>query len=936
MKLKLARFLPIALLLSPLSNSSGQFFQKRNANLENNLGELFSLNNFSISNEHKQISDVFINPSSNFGIEFNGGNGGTISYRNIVDLNEVDKNDNLIELVGNSSLDYSDLTKTIIELKNITIRISDAYDSSVYFEVNISQNETISQVPISSIGGGNNNLFYSVSYNGYTMANNSDYSPLEGKTVAWKQSLFNPSSYLDGSKGEYVPTGFKFDNKNNEVLVDLGVAASVSTSDPHNYVLFDLDDPTDSYPDFPGFTTGEVFISVSSKEIGKLAITKIGNDVFDSQDESLFEKNTGNLLTYGYDFENMIEGVKDCYYPLPKLYSNSSYSFEVFEGNDKVEPTNTQNFIPTKSGSYKVKISSSNYFGVELVKEGNFLVNELANPLIDNSGISSLEVKMFESFVIPSFSYSGGNGKISKDIKLVLDDEVILTSEGSNYIIESKYKQSYIQVDTSDEIRVTHSYKYPLNVDYNVKRFYIDDAFKTSCVTSGNDFAVPDYVAIDYSKEDVSKNNMDISIKRGKNTYYLPGDIISNVTSDFNLNYIFEGEVLETVKVLVSSSQLSTEGSDLSSYYRDNIGVSASCISDIGAMFTLEEGDSFINQPLNVSTTDLTISFCYMEEKSNYDEIDIHLQNIGGKEIVIGLKQLGEKPLLFINNERIYKSITVQQLTYLSEDSTNLLGKKYYKYSFVFSSENKSLYNANMSLVSSVSSFSDGSNFAGFKNSTAKISFEIGNHKKGDLFFLNQISNQQFTAQVLRFGDSRSSYIGFSSPFGNGIYKIGETVHIPSAYSYDAINSTSTISMNVVAPDGTYLLRNSNPISLDLVLDSYGVYIVTYSCIDGNDNSGSFSYRLVVNDDIAPEIMTNAAYQDSYVGKVYIYKAKAMDNIDGEVSVIAILKGPNATSRIVETGKETELELKGLYTLTYFAIDEAGNANSLTFEFVSK
>ncbi len=909
---------------------------RKGLNQSYSLKDLFSYSSASISNETKTIPNVFKNSSIEKGVEFFSSPGGEVTYKNIVDLNSIDKKENLVEIVGNSSLDYSDLRKTVIEEKNIHIRVSDAYDSNVYFEVNLSQNPIINQIPIETFGGGHNNLFYSVSFNGYTLANNSDYSPLENYTVAWGQSLFNTPSYLDGSEGKYVPTGFKFDLATNQVLLNLGGAASSSTLDPQNYLLFDLDDPSDAYPDFKGFTTGEVYISIRSEESGKFSVAKIGHDVFSSNDDSLFKKNTGNLLTYGYDFSNMIKGAKSHYYPLPKVLSNSSYDYKVFNGIDELAIEDFNSFIPNTTGNYEVQITSGNAFGFNIEKIGQFVIEESPIAIEDLSNITEIKVKLFQSFNIPFFSYNGGNGKLVKSIKVILDNEVYEVNEGDAFVIEKKCSTAKIKVDVYDEIRVLNTFDYPIFLDYNVKRFYLTDAFETNYVSYGENFKVPNYVAIDYSKDDVSKTNMNIDIKRGQNTYYQPGDLIENVKSDFVLSYLYGNEVLKKVKVLSTSKNIDATTANFSSFYKSNSNVLNSKITNAGMEFTLGDGDATINQPSNVSTSDLTISFCYIKELAHYDCLDIELAGLGNKKITISFKQLGEKPLLYLNNKRIYSSVTVAEFTYLDQDNSYLYGKKYFKYTFVVSGEKASLYNANNHLVSGISNFDDGSKFTGFKFGMAQIKFKIASCCKGDAFFINQISNQQFTTQVLNFGDTRSPYIAFTSSFYNGIYKLGSVVSVPMAYSYDVINSTSSILLSVVAPNGEYLVRNANPFGFDLSLDTYGVYFISYVCEDGNGQTSTFNYRLVVNDDISPSIYTNAKYEEAYEGQVYIYKAIAIDNVDGKVDVIAILRGPDGDSSVVDIGKYATLKLKGNYTLTYFAIDEKGNVATLVYSFISK
>ncbi len=935
MKKMLLKLSPVALLL-PLPLASGVVGAFAGGNNADSVKDLFALSSASVKDEHKKVSEAMEN-SPDYGIEFSSSSG-TVAYKNIVDLHQVSKTDNLIEVVANSSTDYSNLETTLLELSKIHIRVTDAYDSNIYFDVNIEQNPVINQVSRADLVGGYNNAFYNVTFNGYTAANNSDYSPLEGYTVAWRQSLFNAPHYIKNPQeaATYLPTGFKYDIETNQVLVDMGNAASGSTVDPHNQLVFDLDDPTDSYPDFAGFTTGEVVISVYTDEVGSFMINKIGNDTFASAEDSLFQRNTGNLLTRRFDFENMIDGAVNHYYPLPSVLSNSSYELSLTRDGKPVTVDEVSDFVPKEAGEYGLKVSSTNAFGYPISYSGTFTVNESPTVLNDVSGIASIDAKLFESFLIPNFSYEGGNGSLTKTVQVLLDGEVNDVREGDSFVIEKKVKSASIRVTVSDEIKVDNTFTYPIHLDSDVIHFYLEDAFDINYVTYGQDFEVPSYVAIDYSKEDVSKTNMEVDVKRGKSTYYQAGDIIKNVKGDFTLDYVSNGVTLKRICVVATTANISSSDASFDGFYKSNENVASTAISASGMKFTLGEGDAIIDEPLKVSTTDLNVSFCYFPELADYRDVDIVFSSIGGKQVVLSFKELGEKPLIYLNNKRIYKSVSVSESTYTEEDSSYLYGKKYFKYSFVLLGDKAKITNASSLLVATIDTFEDGSSFTGFKSACAQIRFKVNGAKEGNVFVLNQVSNQQLTAQALNYGDTRAPYIGFEAPLSNGIYKLGEEVSVPKAYAYDVLNSTATVLMSVMNPSGEYIIRNVEPFAFNLPLTSYGVYYVSFSCADGNNQTSTIGYRLVVSDDVAPEIYTNASYAESYSGKVYIYKAKAYDNIDGELSIIAILKAPDGDSRVVKMGQEVELTLKGKYVLTYYAMDQEGNVGTKAYEFINK
>lgn len=899
------------------------------------LFDLFEVSSAKGKTERKEKPTTIDSSRYSVGPEFSFESKGSLTYKNIVDLSSVSKEENLVEFVANSSLDYSDLSKAFIEIKNVTIRVTDAYDSNVYFEVNAFQNPALNQVPFDQMGGGVNNLFYSVKYQGYSVANNSDYPPQDGYAVAWRQSLYNPETYPNGSKGSFLPTGFKFDFATNQVLLDLGGANSPKTEDPHNYLLWDLDDPTDAYPDFQGFTTEEVYISISTLESGSLSVYKIGNDTFD-EPSSLYEKNTGNLLTGGFDFDSMFVGAKGVSYPLPKVKGNTSIDLEIKKGEEVVSKGLVDSFVPSEEGDYSLTYSSKNAFGSLLEKKGTFHINDKQTPLSDTSGTKRISAKLFSSFVVPTFSYAGGNGSLSKEINLVLDGKKKKVNEGQNVVIEQKVKSASFEVRVRDSLGQEGLFYYPIDVDDDVLIFSLTDGMEKTHVSKGSSFVVPSFSAIDYSKEDVSKTNVDVFIRRGKSIYYEAGETIKNIQNDFELSYVYGNEVLGKVSVVVVDSNFENSTANLLSFYADSKGIDKAFTSQFGTSFRLKEKDAKISHPATLSSSSLTLSWVYVPSLSHFNEMTFEFASVGGKTLEFKLKDLGEKPTLFLNGKRIYAIPTIQELSYTDQDGLGFDAIKGYKYTIIFEGSTGEFYNGDKALLAKASSFADGSSFHSFPRSATQINVNIEGAEVGDYFFLNQVSNQQFTSQVLAFGDSRGPALGFLTPFSNRVYKKGDVAEIPMAYAYDAISSFASVSMRISDPEGNLMLNNADPLSLSLPLDQYGGYVVTYSCRDGNGKQATYSYRLVVIDDVKPSLNVKGTYSDSYSETIYVHEATAMDAVDGEVQVQAWIRYQNGERWSVSLGKDNALKYKGKCTLIYFAEDLSGNVSTVTYSFISK
>ena len=920
---------------SALSSYLSQTNSMKRASSDFSLFDLFEVSSAKGKTERKEKPSAIESSRYSVGPEFSLESKGSVTYKNIVDLSSVNKEENLVEFVANSSLDYSDLSKAFIEIKNVTIRVTDAYDSNVYFEVNAFQNPALNQVPFDQMGGGVNNLFYSVKYQGYSVANNSDYPPQDGYAVAWRQSLYNPDTYPDGSKGSYLPTGFKFDFRTNQVLLDLGGANSPKTEDPHNYLLWDLDDPTDAYPDFQGFTTGEVYISISTQESGSLSIYKIGNDTFDDA-SSLFEKNTGNLLTGGFDFDSMFVGAKGVSYPLPEVKGNTSIDLEIKKGEEVISKGLVDSFVPNEEGDYSLTYSSKNAFGVLLEKKGTFHINDKQTPLTDTSNIRRISAKLFSPFAVPSFSYAGGNGSLSKEVSLALDGKKKKVTEGQNTVIEQKVKSASIEVKVRDSLGQEGLFYYPIDVDDNVLIFSLTDGMEKTYVSKGSSFVVPHFSAIDYSKEDASKTNVDVFIRRGKSIYYEAGETIKDVQNDFELSYVHGDEVLGKVSVAVVDSNFENSNANLLSFYADSKGIDKAFTSQFGTSFRFKEKNAKISHPATVSSSSLTFSWVYVPSLSHFNEMALEFVSIGGKTLELTVKELGEKPTLFLNGKRIYAVPTIQEISYTDEDNLGFDGIRGYKYTIIFEGSTGEFYNGNKTLLAKASSFLDGSSFHSFPRAATEINVKIDDAEAGDYFFLNQVSNQQFTSQVLAFGDSRGPALGFLAPFSNRVYKKGDIATIPMAYAYDAISSFSSVSMRMSDPQGNVMLHNAEPLSLSLPLDQYGGYVVTYSCRDGNGKQTTYSYRLVVVDDVQPTLNVKGTYNDSYSGTIFVHEASAIDAVDGALQVHAWIRYQNGERWNVSLGKENALKYKGKCTLIYFAEDLSGNVSTITFSFMSK
>ena len=389
---------------------------------------LFDYTNSSFIEDDSQIANNITKFGAEFGVKMKlNATNSIIKYKNVVDLKEVEGN--LIEFSPNP---YSN----ILNIEGVKVTLTDAYDSSKHISVNFKMNDAAHNPSLWQHGS--MNTFAQVEFNGYTVANWELFPAIKTYTVLWDQGMWTGYSNDDNVVGSYVPCSFMYDYEN---MVIKACGRIGTWEDPNKWhVIYDLDDPDDNLRDFEGWTTGEVFISIESiGTAGDLVITKIGNDLLRSNDESLFQKSTGELLTKGYNFDDLPHGAVNYYYPLADVsLSNSEVNKKLYKiiSDDVLEEipnVDFNNYYPSDVGSYLVHYEALNFFGYPFIKEGRFVIDEMPTAIIDYSTVN-LDIKIFDTNVIPHFTYFGGNGILQKKIELVIGDEVTSYHEGDYFI----------------------------------------------------------------------------------------------------------------------------------------------------------------------------------------------------------------------------------------------------------------------------------------------------------------------------------------------------------------------------------------------------------------------------------------------------------------------------------------------------------------------
>ncbi len=903
------------------------------------LEEVFDMFNSSIEDTSAQIPGT-VHTDYTTGIKFKLNTAGSyIDYGRIIDLKKVEGN--LIEIVPNVDV-------KAFGLKSIRVRLTDAYDSSnsitVSWEVNRDGPRLLSEGNSAQVKG-NTTLCASFIKVGFMDSEGgyANYPSEQGTVVGWAQNFLPSFDYpIEEKKPQpFLPLAFSYDVPTNGVYSCLQENDSVPGD--RNYLMLDLDNEDDDYPDFAGFSTGEVYLTIESMgSAGEFVVTKIGNDKM----SDLIDGNVGGGLMFGgYDFENMVNGVVDYPYPMP--VSRNKYpvtaKLEKLVGEDWTDVTSEltedgTKFTPSEIGNYRLTYTGKTNSGADASVSGEFTV--IAEPIeITEKETVDLTTEITKTFVVPSLAFEGGIGKLSAEYTLVVNGKETPSSVGSVLAVNEKGMDITLKVKVTDAVSYSKEFEYPVTVNENVKQFELV-GYHIVTANAGDKLTVPDFIANDWSKSggDVScKSEVKITSDISDGNLSVGDEITVNASG--TINYVW-GE--NTISYIVVCTDKNVSPDNISEFFHTD-GISKIETTSIGTEFTVEQENVTVNMPNPVSVTDLVIEYSLynslgLESKSGYNvpftAVNLVLQSMNGQKVVLTIsKANSRRPVMNVNG---LKGGTLSTCTDNLVDSSDLT-TKYRKFSFSLDDATAAIYDGNGNKVCDIKTWSDGLPFDGFEECKAYVSFELEGGQVGNKLILNTLSNQKFAQMNLAYGDMCVPALALNCELKSEFVELGTELNIPMAYAYDVICRRSSIKMTVRTPDGD-VLSGVAPQEYKLNLSKAGKYTISYAVSDRNRNSTVYEFIYRVLDKQAPEIKLDGQYSKSYSGKVKVLTATVSDNNDDSdkkaVSYI-MLEKQDLKYSVVTAGDTLNLS-KGKYAIVYYAFDSDGNFTIARYEFEVK
>lgn len=845
--------------------------------------------------------------------------GASFYYTNIINLYELE--DELIEfeVLRNTQ----DGTRNYSNVSSVEVSLVDVYDVKNSVSVVWKENAawpTSSYMLVScngaEFGRKNDTLVDSYEENG-----SRPKTGTVNHTNGFSETLYTPY----GVKMTHIPFSFRYDAQENQVF---GNPSKLSSE----YMILDVDDSEymKNYPLFQGFTTGEVYVKVTFKDIteqGELVITQIGGrDLSASELETVKNDDLIGLeMDYDYYHNALPNGVVGINYPIPvpNEYDEIMGKYEVdttlsFDGQDCSSLITDAGFIPNNEGTYLLTYTALDANGLSVTRTFDIIINALSEEiLITFSEDPMEEYKLFSWISIPRVSMDGGNGKLKeKTVEYRFNGEQIAPNESGKFYA-SALGDLEIFVSVTDELgqkkQATFSKSVQGVTDLRLQG-YIPYGLET-----GVDFVIPDFSAVDYTTGETRQMTKSVFVNGVQKSV---GDIVRmDGYNELCVEFFGDkGEPCEIVKSYLIKAIDGAKAGDMTGVFVKENGTLS---QEQYLSYTFNSMENGIKFPYAISAYFFNVRLSALTETMNFDYIDVNMEDsISGQCVTVRFLLENGTTYLVVNGKdgetlKYQQPVKMEKGEYLS---------------FYYDNTERTLLNSNNAKIASVDYDNDGEMFLGFESTAIKLSIQTGKtngETPSGSIYLHAIGNQSFATTTYEYGDVVVPELAFDKSLPTRT-RVGYNTQfiLPNAYAWDVLQYQSSIVLKIISPNGQTVYEGDGT-SCTFRLTELGSYHIVYELKDSWDNGRKYDYYVEAVDNTAPLITINGEYQSEYrVGDtIKAFSVTVEDDYSSSSAIkvrVYVVDTEFLSTEI--TGGEYLFTKQGYYKVIYYATDENGNA----------
>lgn len=832
-----------------------------------------------------------------------------------------------IDESGNAVLDGMQL-----ESNFITVTLTDCYDETNYVDFVLAYCSTGATNPQKAIMP----YFQAGAFGQQVLGlEHNETKNVDG--VSQKEIYLDGWRYISRYDGKFGALAERTADGRGYALAYDSVTSRVTMFDGENNLVNVLNSEEIYDKPFGGFTTGEVYLSVSASEYlsnqVRFEIERIGNYAGTSlQAKRIADEKAPQISVNlrGADVDRitiakgepfvLFDAVATDVHLLGNVqravYFNYGTSLQTQVGYDG----NT--FTPNKTGWYSIVYTATDSTGLTATEVVDLWCVETAN-----GQTASLQVEKVEALqagkenVLPAHTAESVNGDVAVEIFALSEGEreeidpltrIFVPRDIGTYTLVYKYADCL------------HGYEY----SYEVVSVSSDG------VVAEKAFCLPEYFlkGVAYTLDDIRAYTFDGDARQMQSTklYVVedgngsgreidPAEYV--VTANESVQFLlYFGETLLQSSDVIPVVDVGSNGAlRLEKYFVGDFTANKR-ESSIDYYSISEEGNAelhFVN-PLFLSN--FYFQFELLANGGNFERINVSLIDYYDREKVmtVSYRNFGEYYVVEMGNSAytVYQELTGVKQSIQYVPSTN-------SFSVVRGDKAR-----------------DVKNDVEFTTGRLLLHVEfVGMSNRCGLSVL-QVGNQAFTRSVL--SDLSLPMVSYSTSAGR--YEKGATITVYKIDALDVLSSIVKKNMQVFVMDENNRYLTSvdnvtlNGVSADreyqVRLDEFGTYTVFYTVKDHNNRLTPVSYTVTVADNVAPTLSLENGYGEDMVkyvkvgSKVTVATATASDDMDGaDVTLFTVVLDPtNSTTKV--TDGSFIANYKGTYKVCYFAYDKTGNFTS--------
>ena len=827
------------------------------------------------------------------------------------------------------------------------IRLTDAYDPNLYVELDDQYgflgNET------SKLFHQNYKIACSAAANGQVLHGCRKGSSVSAYNVVaeikgeqymayknWNRAT-SPGCYLTcGPSTQKNGTQWAYDYEENIVYV---------RDEGRWYVVNDLDHPT-IYPDtpFPGFTTGEVYVSISFTgydgpvdarvdvlSIGETSGTELvaqygksGRMDFTAPEIQIDYDETDDGVIYaalGSEVELSSAFVKE-------VNSDGSYNVNVYTNYNtpykKLVSVKNNKLKLTENTVYTVEYSATDYSG----QTGYATMNIC--PVISEKSIwvetTKLEsINAGDKVKLPEYVFKTINNadKIKYSIKAVHEKETIDVDTETNVFIP-KYTGTYKIIFEFKDNVYGDTYEYDVNSVATADAKFLTRPLLPKYVFAGETYAFEMLKGYIFSNTDVKEVGSEgyISVDGGEFTKIKNLDSYK-ITATDNIRVQFRNgnSVSEIAEAKVISNKIDVNGKEVFRLYKSFVG------------------DYTVPEEFNASGRPITSAIQYKMNQTDGDQVLAFANLIDYENFVFEYKpgvETNYTKLKLVLTDVYDENIKVE-IVYYVKGSGHVVGvngsETYVNSAFANASATYTVRYDNAKKQMVVGDLVFDCEFNAFNTKLCYFDIVMEKVNGPASITVEKLGNHVFRGNKVR--DDVMPIVNITT--SDGSYEIGSTVTLNVPTFTDIISQIkkSANAITIEHEDGTKINVEDIYSPYVLSLDKLGIYSVIYTTEDTAGVKGQYRYALTVVDKTAPEIVVNDYADDTMIvvkkGTLYKLNYTVTDNMSENEKIIVAVRMENLkTGEVINPSSVDELPctIAGDYAVYIVAADEFMNFSS--------